>query len=193
MLTMVGIIIRPVSAVRRQNGALPVCTEAFCSASDCSASRTLGVATMQHSRALLGQSVLAQRTSCVFVQHAFTTGKAPRRLRRQAIRAAKEDEPSKGGLDWDSAWSSFKDGLNKNIPAVEDRSAKRPESQAQRASSQSPQFARDSRRQLRENIKKQENLVLDFWSQELFFKAGGVLIAVLLAIFLFIGGPGGPS
>ena len=127
------------------------------------------------------------------VRHAVVSDRAPRRVRKQCIRAAKEDEPSKGGLDWDNAWSSFKDSLNKNIPEVEDRSAKRPESQPQRTSNKGPQFAKDSRRQLRENIKQQENLVLDFWSQELFFKAGGLLIAVLLVIFLFIGGPGGPS
>lgn len=137
---------------------------------------------------------MLQRSYCSSVQHAFfSSDKAPRRLRNQSTLAAKQDEPGKGGLDWDNAWSSFKDSLNKNIPEVEDRSAKRPESQPQRASSKSPQFAKDSRRQLRENIKKQENLVLDFWSQELFFKAGGLFIAVVLVLFLFIGGPGGPS
>lgn len=136
--------------------------------------------------------VLVQQRFGRSVQHPFTSGKPPRRLRKQATRAA-EEEPNKGGLDWDGAWSNFKDSLNKNIPAVEDRSVKRPETQQQRQSSKSPQFAKDSRRQLRENIKQQENLVLDFWSQELFFKAGGVFIAVLLVIFLFIGGPGGPS
>ena len=141
---------------------------------------------------LTGRQVLVQQRFCRSVQHRFISGNAPLRLRKQAARAA-EDEPNKGNLDWDRAWSSFKDGLNKNIPAVEDRSVKRPESQQQRPSSKSPQFAKDSRRQLRENIKQQENLVLDFWSQELFFKAGGVFIAVLLVIFLFIGGPGGPS
>ena len=153
-----------------------------------------GVATMQGGSHLLltQRQVLVQQRFCRSVQHRLIGGNAPRRLRKQAARAA-EDEPNKGGLDWDRAWSNFKDGLNKNIPAVEDRSVKRPESQQQRPSSKSPQFAKDSRRQLRENIKQQENLVLDFWSQELFFKAGGVFIAVLLVIFLFIGGPGGPS
>ncbi|KAL3147737.1 hypothetical protein ABBQ32_002479 [Trebouxia sp. C0010 RCD-2024] len=140
-----------------------------------------------------GQKLLIHRSYCSSVRHAFLSGRAPRTVRKQCIHAAKEDEPSKGGLDWDSAWSNFKDSLNKNIPEVEDRSTKRPESQPPRASSKGPQFAKDSRRQLRENIKQQENLVLDFWSQELFFKAGGLFIAVLLVIFLFIGGPGGPS
>jgi len=127
-------------------------------------------------------------------QQAFKPIKSSPRLRRHVPRAADKDESSKRGLDWDSAWSSFKDGLNKNIPVVEDRTAQRPASQQQpKSSNKSPQFARDSRRQLRENIKKQENLVLDFWSQELFFKAGGVFIAVLLVIFLLIGGPGGPD
>ena len=151
------------------------------------------IATMQGgSHLLLAERQVIQQRFCRSVQHPFTSGKPPRKLRKQATCAA-EDEPNKGGLDWDKAWSSFKDGLNKNIPAVEDRTVKRPESQQQRPSSKSPQFAKDSRRQLRENIKQQENLVLDFWSQELFFKAGGVFIAVLLVIFLFIGGPGGPS
>ena len=136
--------------------------------------------------------MLTNAGQCRPVHHAFRSGKAPRRPCRQSTRAA-EEESSKGGLDWDRAWSNFKDGLNKNIPVVEDRSAKQPETQQQRPSSKSPQFAKDSRRQLKENIKKQENLVLDFWSQELFFKAGGVFIAVLLVIFLIIGGPGGPS
>lgn len=143
---------------------------------------------------LTERQALVQQRFCRSVQHPFASVKPSRRLRKQATCAA-EDEPNKGGLDWDRAWSSFKDGLNKNIPAVEDRSVKpkSPESQQKRPSSKSPQFAKDSRRQLRENIKQQENLVLDFWSQELFFKAGGVFIAVLLVIFLFIGGPGGPS
>ena len=127
-------------------------------------------------------------------QQAFKPIKSSPRLRRHVPRAADKEESSKRGLDWDSAWSSFKDGLNKNIPVVEDRTAQRPESQQQpKSSNKSPQFARDSRRQLRENIKKQENLVLDFWSQELFFKVGGLFIAVLLVIFLLIGGPGGPD
>ncbi|DBA74072.1 TPA: hypothetical protein ACH3X1_010886 [Trebouxia sp. C0004] len=127
-------------------------------------------------------------------QQAFKPIKSLPRSRRHAPRAADKGKSSKGGLDWDSAWSNFKDGLNKNIPVVEDRTAQRPESQQQpKSSNKSPQFARDSRRQLRENIKKQENLVLDFWSQELFFKAGGLFIAVLLVIFLLIGGPGGPD
>lgn len=148
---------------------------------------------MQSSNPLLAERQgSVQQCFCRPAQHKFTCGKAPRRLRKQVTRAA-DDEPGKGGPDWDRAWSNFKDGLNKNIPAVEDRSVKRPDSQQQRPSSKSPQFAKDSRRQLRENIKQQENLVLDFWSQELFFKAGGVLIAVLLLTFLIIGGPGGPS
>ena len=108
---------------------------------------------------------------------------------RHITRATEDsDQNQKRGLDWDSAWSNFKDGLNKNIPQVEDRTARSPEPQ-KRTSSKSPQFAKDSRRQLRENIKKQEDVVLDFWSQELFFKAGGAFIAVLLVIFLVIGGP----
>ena len=131
---------------------------------------------------------------CKFTsQPSLTSGKGRLRRPRQAIRAAAEDDSKKGGLDWDKAWSNFADSLNKNIPVVEDRSARRPEAQQQRPSSKSPQFAKDSRRQLKENIKRQENFVLDFWSQELFFKAGGLFIAVLLIIFLFIGGPGGPS
>jgi hypothetical protein len=140
-------------------------------------------------------SLLHTRVNLACPAHqAFKPSKSSPRLRRHAPRAADKGKSSKGGLDWDSAWSNFKDGLNKNIPVVEDRTAQRPESQQQpKSSNKSPQFARDSRRQLRENIKKQENLVLDFWSQELFFKAGGVFIAVLLVIFLLIGGPGGPD
>lgn len=124
---------------------------------------------------------------------AFKPNQASPRLRRFACQATEKDEGSKGGLDWDSAWSNFKDGLNKNIPVVEDRTAKPQSQQQPKPSNKSPQFARDSRRQLRENIKKQEDFVLDFWSQELFFKAGGVFIAVLLVIFLLVGGPGGPE
>ena len=109
---------------------------------------------------------------------------------RRCVCGATEDSEGKkkGGFDWDNAWSNFQEGLNRNIPEVQDRTA-RPAEPQPRVSSKSPQFARDSRKQLRENIKKQENLVLDFWSQELFFKVGGALIAVLLLFFLVIGGP----
>ncbi len=62
---------------------------------------------------------------------AFKPSKSSPRLRRHAPRAADKGKSSKGGLDWDSAWSNFKDGLNKNIPVVEDRTAQRPESQQQ--------------------------------------------------------------
>ena len=71
---------------------------------------------------------------------------APRQ--RRCICGATEDSEGKkkGGLDWDSAWSNFKEGLNKNIPEVQDRSA-RPAEPQQRVSSKSPQFAKDSRKQ----------------------------------------------
>ncbi len=152
---------------------------------------------MQAAHSVAGRNLLSSR-GVIFaypVYQAFRPSKAPPRLHGHVLKATEEDEGSRGGLDWDSAWSNFKEGLNKNIPVVEDRTAKRSDTQQQqqRSNSKSPQFARDSRRQLRENIKKQENLVLDFWSQELFFKAGGVFIAVLLVIFLLIGGPGGPE
>ena len=142
-----------------------------------------------------GNSLLVPKVAFTTTKHqAFRCCRASSRRHRYVPTASEEGERSKGGLDWDNAWSSFKEGLNKNIPAVEDRSATRPQQpQQQRPSNKSPQFARDSRKQLRENIKKQENLVLDFWSQELFFKIGGLFIAVLLVVFLLTGGPGGPE
>lgn len=121
-------------------------------------------------------------------QHCFKSSRQPPRTQSHIVRATEED--GKSGLDWDKAWSGFVDGLNKNIPVVEDRTVARPEEQ-KKTSSKSPQFAKDSRRNLRENIKKQENFVLDFWSQESFFKLGGVLIVLLLAVFL-VAGRGGP-
>lgn len=138
-------------------------------------------------------TLLPQINSVRLAHQAFKPSRASLRPRRFACQATEKDEGSKGGLDWDSAWSNFKEGLNKNIPVVEDRTAKPQSQQQPKPSNKSPQFARDSRRQLRENIKKQEDFVLDFWSQELFFKAGGVFIAVLLVIFLLVGGPGGPE
>ena len=121
-------------------------------------------------------------------KHCFTDSRHPPRTQSHIVRATEEE--GKSGLDWDKAWSGFVDGLNKNIPVVEDRTVARPE-EPKKASSKSPQFAKDSRRNLRENIKKQENFVLDFWSQESFFKLGGVLIVLLLAVFL-VAGRGGP-
>lgn len=119
---------------------------------------------------------------------AFNSGKAPCRPRLSLVRAT--EEKSEGtGPDWDRAWKSFSDSLNKNIPVVEDRTLNPPEQK--KASSRSPQFAKDSRRELRENIKKQENVLLDFWSQESFFKLGGALIVLLLLVFL-VAGNGGP-
>ena len=121
----------------------------------------------------------------------FTASRQPPRAPFHVVRATEEGSEGKNGLDWDKAWSGFVDGLNKNIPVVEDRTVNRPEQPKKASSSRSPQFAKDSRRSLRENIKKQENTVLDFWSQESFFKLGGVLIVLCLVAFLVVG-PGRP-
>lgn len=141
---------------------------------------------MHASRLSLGAAPGLRAACPKGIQRPFRNDLRPPKIPRHVARAADEDSDRKTGLDWDKAWSGFVDGLNRNIPVVEDRTVSRPEQKPQ-PSSKSPQFSKDSRRGLRENIKKQENFVLDFWSQESFFKLGGVLILILLASFLVVG------
>lgn len=50
--------------------------------------------------------------------------------------------------------------------------------------SKPPRVASDSFRAKKDSIRKQENQVLDFWSQEKFFLAAGGVLAVILILFI---------
>ena len=117
-----------------------------------------------------------RRHTCHLPQQA----RLPRQRRPAAARAEKDNKDGKK-VDWDRAWSDFKpnvDSLKDSLPKVE-----------QKSSSAGPKFSKQSLRGQRDTIRKQENAVLDVWSQEIFFKIGGAAIVVILFIFVFIIGP----
>lgn len=85
------------------------------------------------------------------------------------------DSDSSDGVDWEEKWSNFQAGIKDKIPEVEPgarRSGPRPTGNSRQ-----------------DQIRRQENAVLDVWNQESFFKYAGGAVAVLLLLLIFSGPP----
>lgn len=105
------------------------------------------------------------------------------RSARWCVRASKDGGDDDRGVNWDAAWSEFKSTAKKGAlrhlcayPPLVGVTAGRgcagdagiPETESRKA----PSFSRRPRRTpLQEQIRKQEDFVLDFWSSETVFKA----------------------
>lgn len=81
-------------------------------------------------------------------------------------------------VDWDAAWKKVRQGL----PEVESRSASS-------VRTQTPSFSRDAARSRREDIKQQEQLLLNLWTDEKLFLQAGLGIVALLLLFVVVIGP----
>lgn len=113
------------------------------------------------------------------------------RSERWCVRASKDGGDDDRGVNWDAAWSEFKSTAKKgawrhlltHLPLIGVTAGRGcagcagiPETESRKA----PSFSRRPRRTpLQEQIRKQEDFVLDFWSSETVFKAR-------LALYLYV-------
>lgn len=88
--------------------------------------------------------------------------------------ADKEDR--KNGVNWDDAWSNFKRGAGlDSVDSFTDSNSEKPAAPRNLSTSQ-------------KNIRKQESLLVNIFSNQLFFLiAGGVVFALLLGILSVAG------
>ena len=130
--------------------------------------------------------VLAARTCCTSCRRPLP------RSARWCVRASKDAGDDDRGVNWDAAWSEFKSTAKKgalrspraHLPQVGVTAGKWcagdagiPETESRKA----PSFSRRPRRTpLQEQIRKQEDLVLDFWSSETVFKARCTVLGMFL-------------
>lgn len=105
---------------------------------------------------------------------------------RAGVRSRAKND-GEGSVDWDAAWRKVRD----NMPEVEDRTQPGGEFGGRTTrTSQSPRFNRDEARSRREDIRKQEQLLLNIWTDEkLFLQAGLGLVALLLVCVVVVGPP----
>lgn len=98
-----------------------------------------------------------------------------------APKASSDRNREGSSVDWDQAWSNFSQNARAKIPEVESR-----------VYTQAPRFA--ERRtwnvgQQQESIRRQERYLLNYWSQDTFFKGGGLAVLALFILLILLAGP----